>query len=85
MLIKPAIVHNKIVYVDITAKWCLTCKANKKFVLDTDEIKKVLNSSEILKLQGDWTAKNEYITKFLQENGRYGVPFNVIYSKKFPE
>jgi len=85
LLIKPAIVHNKIVYVDITAKWCLTCKANKKFVLDTDEIKKVLNSSEILKLQGDWTAKNEYITKFLQENGRYGVPFNVIYSKKFPE
>ena len=84
-LIEPAINKGKIVFVDITAKWCLTCKANKKFVLETQDTKQILNAQNILKLQGDWTAKDKYISEYLKHNNRYGVPFNIIYSKKYPQ
>jgi len=84
-LIAPAVSKGKIVFVDVTAKWCLTCKANKKFVLESADIKKALAADDVLKLQADWTKKSEEVSTYLRQNGKYGVPFNIVYSSKFPQ
>ena len=30
-------------------------------------------------MRGDWTQKNSKILSFLKENGRFGIPFNIVY------
>lgn len=84
-MIAPAIAEGKIVVVDVTADWCLTCKANKKFVLEQDDIVDALSGPEILLLQADWTRRDEKISAYLQRHGRYGIPFDVVYGPNKPD
>ncbi len=71
--------------VDVTADWCLTCKANKKFVLDQDDVKAALNAPNILLLQADYTQQDDVTAQYLGSFGRYGIPFNVVYGPAAPE
>jgi suppressor for copper-sensitivity B len=84
-LIAPAVSDGKTVVVDVTADWCLTCKANKKLVLETAEVQEALSVSNILRLQADWTNRDEAIAAYLQSFGKYGIPFNVVYGPGAPE
>ena len=68
------------VFVDITADWCITCKVNKKFVLDNPEVTELFKKNNIIFLQLDWTKPNDKIKEFLAQKGRYGLPYNEIYS-----
>lgn len=76
---KILIDSEKVVFIDITADWCLTCKANKLLVLDSSYVKKALSRENVVKMRGDWTQKNSEILSFLKENGRFGIPFNIVY------
>lgn len=84
-LIAPAVERGQIVVVDVTADWCLTCKANKRLVLDSAEVVEALSGPEILRLQADWTQRDEAIAAYLRRFGRYGIPFNVIYGPGAPQ
>jgi suppressor for copper-sensitivity B len=83
-LIKPAVEEGKTVVVDITADWCLTCKANKRLVIDQQDVEEALSGPNILRLQADWTQHNETISAYMRKYGRYGVPFNIIYGPGAP-
>ena len=72
------------VFVDITADWCITCKANKILVLNTKEFKNLIRDNNIILMKGDWTKPNNEINKFLQKANRYGIPFNALYNSNFP-
>ncbi|MFP5457749.1 MAG: protein-disulfide reductase DsbD family protein [Bacteriovoracia bacterium] len=61
-------------FIDFTAAWCLTCKVNKKLVLDTDEFKKFATESGLVLVRGDWTQRDDVITNFLKAYGIVGVP-----------
>src|SRR5262249_10296251 len=74
----------KIVFVDVTADWCLTCQANKKLVLESDAIRPRLESVGVVAMKADWTRANPGIARYLAGFGRYGIPFNVIYGPKAP-
>lgn len=74
-----------VIFVDVTADWCLTCKANKSLVLDRAEVKTVLTSDEVMAMQADWTRPNPDILAYLQENGRFGIPFNIVYGPNAPQ
>ena len=76
---KILIDSEKVVFIDITADWCLTCKANKLLVLDSSYVKKALSRENVVKMRGDWTQKNSEILSFLKENARFGIPFNIVY------
>ncbi len=76
--------EGKVVFVDVTADWCVTCKANKIGVLLQEPVYSELNSANIIPMQGDWTVPSEKITAYLQEHGRFGVPFNVVYGPSAP-
>jgi suppressor for copper-sensitivity B len=73
------------VFIDITADWCLTCKVNKIFVIDTKEVEEIFNENNVKVLRLDWTKPNEKIKKFLALKGRYGIPYNEIYSPLIPD
>jgi len=76
--------EGKIVFVDITADWCLTCKVNKKLVLDNPEIIQLFKKNNVILLQLDWTSPDNKIKEFLTIKKRYGIPYNEIYSSSFP-
>ena len=73
------------IFVDVTAKWCLTCLVNKKLVLYNEDIIKLFKTNNIIMLRADWTNRNEDILKYLNKYNRYGIPFNIFYTPKNPE
>ena len=38
-----------------------------------------------MKVRGDWTKPNKRIEEYLHQNNRFGIPFNVMYNKKYAE
>ena len=69
----------KLVFVDFTADWCLTCKANERLVLETPEIAAAFESKGVVAMKGDWTNRDDTITEFLARYGRSAVPFYVLF------
>jgi suppressor for copper-sensitivity B len=69
----------QLVFVDVTADWCFTCKVNERLVLDTPEIAAAFAAHHVLPMRADWTNRNDAITHFLADNGRYGIPFYLLY------
>lgn len=65
-------------FIDFTAEWCLTCKVNKKLVLNTDDFTELAKKHAIETYVADWTKRDEAITKFLKSYGHVGVPVYFI-------
>ena len=72
------------VFVDVTADWCLTCKANKTLVLDRDSVADRLSDETVIAMQADWTRPDDEIARFLERHGRYGIPFNIVFGPEAP-
>jgi thiol:disulfide interchange protein len=66
------------VYVDYTATWCLTCQANKRFVLETDDVRSEFSRLNVVPIKGDFTNRDERMQRELQNHGRNGVPLNIV-------
>ena len=66
--------NGKLVFVDFTAEWCLTCKVNKKLVLETDAFNDFAKTNNIVLMRADWTKRDDNITQFLKRYGVVGVP-----------
>jgi thiol:disulfide interchange protein len=64
----------KLVFMDFTAEWCLTCKVNKKLVLETDAFEALAKKYNITLLRADWTKRDDNITQYLKRYGAVGVP-----------
>jgi thiol:disulfide interchange protein DsbD len=73
------------VYVDFTAAWCATCQANKKLVLETEDVRRRLASMEVVMLKADYTKYPPDITEELKRYERAGVPLNIIYPANKPD
>lgn len=69
------------VFVDMTADWCVTCKANEHAVLDTDAFRALLAKTGAVYMKGDWTDVNPTIAAFLQQYHSPGVPLYVVFPK----
>jgi len=69
------------VFVDMTADWCVTCKANEHAVLDTDAFRELLKKTGTVYMKGDWTDVNPTIAAFLQQYHSPGVPLYVVFPK----
>jgi thiol:disulfide interchange protein len=67
------------VFVDFTADWCLTCKANERFALDTPAVRQAFAQQHVVVLRADWTHGDPEITQILKEHGRAGVPMYLFY------
>ncbi|MCC4832697.1 thioredoxin family protein [Shewanella sp. 10N.7] len=83
--IAATVAQGKTVFVDVTADWCITCKANKVGVILQDPVYSTLKQDNIMLVEGDWTTASQPITDYLQSHGRFGVPFNVVYGPNAPD
>ena len=73
----------KVVIVDVTAKWCITCQLNKQRVFQSKEVEKVIKNEDVIAMRADWTTPDIKITEYLSTFDRFGVPFNVVYGPGF--
>ncbi len=78
------VADGKVVFVDVTAEWCITCKVNKKRVLNTAAVAAVLNGPNVIAMQADWTKPDDEIAQYLASFGRFGIPFNIVYGPDSP-
>ena len=79
------LINDNIIFVDITADWCATCKFNKFNVLDSKLVQSVFIENNVIKIRGDWTKPNKEIEQYLNSYNRFGIPFNAIYNKNYPQ
>ncbi|WP_019614941.1 protein-disulfide reductase DsbD family protein [Psychromonas ossibalaenae] len=84
-VIDQQIKQGNIVFVDVTADWCITCKANKIGVLLQDPVYSALQGEQVMTMKGDWTVPSQDVTDYLQSYGRFGVPFNIVYGPGAPQ
>ena len=82
--IPSLVTTGKVVLVDVTADWCITCKVNEALVLDTPEVAALTESGGVVAMRADWTRRNEAIGTYLMSFGRYGIPFNAVYGPGAP-
>jgi thiol:disulfide interchange protein DsbD len=78
-LVAEARLAGRPVLVDFTAKWCLTCQANKRFALDVTEVRQRLKELNVLTLRADNTNPNPRISAELKRYGRAGVPLVLLF------
>jgi thiol:disulfide interchange protein len=72
---------NRVVLVNMTADWCVTCKANEKTVFARDGFRAALEKHDAVYMVGDWTDVDPEITAYLQRYQAYGVPLYVVYPR----
>jgi thiol:disulfide interchange protein len=66
------------VFLDFTAEWCASCKANEHAFLETDTVRGAFKRTNILPMRADMTNENEELDKMLEDIGRSGIPAYVI-------
>lgn len=77
--LRAALAQNRVVFVDFTASWCLNCKVNERFVLDTPTIRDAFARNNVATLKADYSNYDPEITRILKSFGRIGVPLYVVY------
>ena len=74
----------EIVFVDVTADWCFTCKVNERLILETDEVAGAFEREGVIAMKADWTTRDESIGAYLESFGRAGIPFYALYTPTSP-
>lgn len=69
----------KPVFVNFTAAWCVTCKANEALVLRQPRVLDAFKAAGVVTMTGDWTSQDAAIAAELRRHGRQGVPLYLLY------
>ncbi|HST61764.1 MAG TPA: thioredoxin family protein, partial [Longimicrobium sp.] len=71
----------RVVLLDFTADWCLTCKVNERVAFGSDAVRASLRAHDVVLLRADWTTRDPSITRALAAFNRNSVPFVVLYGR----
>lgn len=82
--VASALREGRLVFIDFTADWCITCKVNERTVLADAAVRERLRELGVLLLKADWTRRDEVIRAELERFGKAGVPMYLLYSPKAP-
>ena len=77
--------EGRIVFVNFTADWCITCKVNENSAFKNEKAKQKFKDKNVAYLIADWTKKDETIARALSSHGRIGVPLYLVYLPNQPE
>ncbi len=67
------------VFVDFTAKWCLSCQVNERVALTRPEVMSAFADHHVALMKADWTQHDDAIARELERLGRSGVPVYALY------
>ena len=73
--------QGRVVFVNMTADWCVSCKANEKTVFARDGFRSALDAANAVYMVGDYTDVDPAITAYLQRHKAVGVPLYVVYPR----
>jgi suppressor for copper-sensitivity B len=73
--------QDKLIFVDITADWCLTCKFNKINVINSAEIENLFEKNQVIRIKADYTKPSAEINNYLKSFDKYAIPVNIVYGK----
>ena len=76
------VLEGKPVFIDFTARWCLSCQVNDRLVFRTTEAADLFKAHGVHAFMADWTSKDVLISQALAEYGRASVPLYVFYDGK---
>ncbi|MBO4285237.1 MAG: thioredoxin family protein [Alphaproteobacteria bacterium] len=79
--VEKALEKGEPVFIDFTAKWCLTCLFNERTVLYSDAFLDKAKQKGVRLFKADWTRYDAQILKNLKTYGRSSVPLYVFYQK----
>ncbi len=71
--------QGKPVFLWFTADWCVTCKVNEGVAIEREEVRAAFEDAGVVTMRGDWTVRDEKITRFLTRQGAAGVPLYLWY------
>ena len=70
--------EGRVIFVDFTARWCVTCQVNKGAIGDPS-VQKAMADTKTAFLIADWTNKDKVIAEELARHGAAGIPFYLVY------
>ncbi len=70
--------EGRVIFVDFTARWCVTCQFNKGAMHDPS-VAKTFTDLNVAFLEADWTKKDKVIADELAKHGAAGVPLYLVY------
>ena len=70
--------EGRTVFINMTADWCITCKVTEKRLLTTEAVDQLFESHGVIRMTGDWTRYDPFITEYLNAFDRVGVPLYVV-------
>jgi thiol:disulfide interchange protein DsbD len=73
--------QGRVVFVNMTADWCVSCKANEKTVFARAGFREALQAANAVYMVGDYTDVDPAITAYLQRHKAVGVPLYVLYPR----
>ena len=78
-LIKQYEVNQTPYFIDITAKWCVTCQTNKLNTLNKQKTIDLFESNNIQLIVADWTNHDESITNLLGRFNQISIPTYIYF------
>ncbi len=84
-LVSQLRLEKRIVFIDFTARWCLTCQANERLTLDNSDVVKEFQRLNVATIKADWTMQDASITRALAGFGKNSIPLYVLYGKNSQE
>lgn len=82
-LVEKYVANGDLVFVDVTADWCLTCKFNKANVVMP--MLGWLQENEVVLIKADYTNSDIEVARYLSKNKAYAIPFNKVYGANAKE
>jgi len=83
--VRRAVEKGYTVFVDYTASWCASCKANKNASIDIEETRKVMQELGVVPFEADYSLQDPKIKLDLDKYQRPGVPMYLIYKPHKPD
>lgn len=85
-LLEKLVRSGRPVFIDFTADWCLTCKANEASAIDTAEVAAALRAGGVVALKADKTESNPEADQLLRQlgNSAASIPFYAVFPADNP-
>lgn len=79
-LLTASVNSDRPVFLDVTASWCITCKANERVALSGDRFEQLVEEYEVILIRADWTNPSAAVDGLINSFNRQGVPLYAYYS-----
>lgn len=77
-LVNDSLKKGQAVFINYTARWCITCQINKKSILESEAIQNAFKEFNVVYLEADWTNHSPTITESLRHYKRESIPFYIL-------